>query len=52
VLLRLRSGLNKVDVARKEVRIEAHDFVFQVQVDQPEDQLELGIPWVSHMLLG
>jgi len=47
VLLRLDWGLNKVDVAKKEARIKAQDFVFQVQMDQGKklkDQLEQGEP--------
>ena len=35
VLLGLDSGLKKADDAKREARIKAHDFVFQVQTDQP-----------------
>ena len=37
VLVGLDSGLNRVDVANKEARIKAQDFVFPVQADQPKD---------------
>ena len=43
VLLGLDSGLNKVDVGKKEACIKAQHLVFQVQADQPKelkDQLE------------
>jgi len=43
VLLVLNSGLNKVDVGKKDARIKGQDFVFQVQADQPKelkDQLQ------------
>jgi len=45
VLLRLDSGLNKVDVAKKQAGIYA-------QADQPEDQLELGQPVSQPHVLG
>jgi len=40
----LDSGLNKVEVAKKQAQIKAHDFVFQVQKDHCDDKLELGQP--------
>jgi len=52
VLLRLESGLNKVDVAKKQAGIYAHDFLFHFQADQPEDQLELGQPVSQPHVLG
>jgi len=35
MLFGLDSGLKKIDVAKKDARIKAQDFIFQVQADQP-----------------
>ena len=52
VLLGLHSGFNKVDVANKEALIKSHNFLYQVQADQPDDQFNLVNPLLNHMFLG